>query len=68
MPYNYRIKSTENNSSKFGDCEICKKSCSEIFIQSETRCFKFEGKIHETYSKTNSHTFGHEICLINSRR
>lgn len=70
--YNYRLISTEDSSAKYGNCEVCHKPASEMFAQSETRYFKFEhdGVIHEgqTYNKCRATVFGHQDCVISTRR
>lgn len=65
--YVYRIKSTENSSTKFGPCEICGKACSEVFYQVEGKTFDLDGQIAITYHECKN-LFGHEACLIGARR
>lgn len=56
----YRLTSTRNNSSKYGNCEICNKPVSEVYQQVKQKRFFFESKEHWTHE---SNTFGHKSCL-----
>ena len=56
--YEYSLKSLEASSQKYGNCEVCKKSVSEVFIQIEGKHFK------NGLTRLNCHTlFGHKGCL-----
>jgi hypothetical protein len=68
--YRYKTTSTGSNSHKYGVCEVCGKHASEVFMQSEQREFfsKLTNKIELTYDDCNTHTFGHEECLLKRRR
>lgn len=67
--YHYHISSTNNNSSKYGNCQICGKPVSEVFIQSEQKEYiNLEGEKGLTYYKCAPHFFGHEHCLKSVRR
>jgi hypothetical protein len=69
--YKYTLSSTGESSKKYGKCEVCGEHVSEVFLQSETKHYKFEhdGQIYEgwTHNKCNSY-FGHKECLLSKRR
>lgn len=63
--YRYKINSTGSSSIKYGNCEVCKKSVTEVFMQSEEKRFVYNNQ--EYWAKQNN-IFGHKECLINKRR
>ena len=63
MTYKYAINSTGGSSAKYGNCEVCGKHASEVFLQIEERKYS-EGYTH---FKCNSY-FGHRECLESKRR
>ena len=69
--YKYKLDSTEGNSNSYGNCDICGKHCTEVFIQTEERAYSFEhdGKTYSglTQNKCHNH-FGHKTCLESVRR
>jgi len=68
MKYKYIINSTNDSSSKFGNCEICNKQVSEVFIQVEQRKYiKPDGEISFTGDKCTT-LYGHKECLLNKQR
>lgn len=61
--YKYKLISTHDNSSKYGNCEVCGKYASEVFHQIEAM------KIEDGWTYANCHNkFGHEQCLISLRK
>jgi hypothetical protein len=64
MQKHYRLSSTGSSSSKYGNCEWCKKHASEIFIGSFCHEFRStsgpEGHIGYAEDATS---FGHEECI-----
>jgi len=46
-----KLKTTGQSSTKLGDCEVCKKHCSEVFLKWQI----IDGVL--------TYTFGHEECL-----
>jgi hypothetical protein len=69
--YRYRISSTGESSSQYGNCDVCGGHCSEVYYQTEERHYSF---IHEgrafggwTGNKCNNH-FGHKECLEGKQR
>ena len=69
--YRYNLKSTEDSSSKYGNCDICGKHATEVFHQMEERHYKIEheGQIYEGWTKHNCNNyFGHRECLESKQR
>jgi len=60
----YRIRTTEDSSHRYGNCEICGKHCAEVFIQSSIKVCEIDGK---KFAAHDSNSFGHEECLIAKR-
>jgi hypothetical protein len=65
--YRYRIKSTGESSKKFGVCEVCGKHVAEVHHQVEEQSFEVDGVLNWT-SRDCLNLFGHEECLVASRR
>jgi hypothetical protein len=70
--YRYRITNTGGNSKQYGNCEICGKPCSEVFMQSSDRLYDKsfapeapqDPNAPKGYGWANtSCTFGHRKCL-----
>ena len=63
--YRYRLSSTGYNSNRYGNCEVCGKYVTEVFIQTKTKHYKFEhnGVVYEGWSHQGD-AFGHEKCLL----
>lgn len=72
--YHYKLEPMADNSTKYGDCEICKKPCSEVFHQVERRSYISSvglepGDVTRSYTHEGCHNlFGHKICLEGLRR
>lgn len=76
----YRLSSTSHSSAKYGVCEICRKHCSEVFMQGEQREVVLDDndppdvlathpdRIDHTFYGCRPHAFGHEACLIGIRK
>ena len=63
--YRYKLKQQHASSDKYGNCEICGKSVSDVYSQSKEHKFVLDGKEHWAY---DGDAFGHKECLINIRR
>lgn len=61
--YRYRLTTTRYSSRRYGDCEVCGKYCTEVYLQVEER--KYEGGW--TRLDCTDH-FGHEKCLKGVQR
>ena len=61
----YRLKSLEDSSHKYGQCEVCGRHSSEIFLQSERRrtVFYADGKKYD-FTKKENYVAGHKECLL----
>jgi hypothetical protein len=70
MEYKYKIASTKNSSEKYGNCEVCKKSVPEVFIQTEVRHYKTDdsGQKRWTFHGCRDSLFGHKECLAKVRK
>jgi hypothetical protein len=71
MVFRYELSSTNESSSKLGNCEVCGKHATEVYMQSEERHYKFEhnGVKYEGWTKNGCNDyFGHEQCLRSKRR
>src|SRR5262249_14448543 len=69
--FRYRLPSTDWNSKRYGDCEICKQPASEVFIQFELRYYIVDlpSGQHAGWTYNKCHTlFGHQHCLLSARR
>ena len=76
--YRYRLISTNSNSQKYGNCEICRKPATEVFHQTEERLYLHPlGVDHQDpdaptgYGWTRhqcSDVFGHKECLEHKQR
>lgn len=64
--YRYRISRTGGNSDKYGNCEICKQYCSDVYLQ--TREKKYEAPNEDDSWIICGDAFGHEECLRGIRR
>lgn len=62
--YRYKITSTGSSSKKYGVCEVCKKECTEVFLQTQEKKFTYQNTEHWTQGNK---IFGHKDCLINKR-
>lgn len=65
--YRYRLKSTGHNSEKYGNCEVCNKHCSEVFLQVEEKAYIIDNEICFTEHGCKS-LVGHKECLISARK
>lgn len=76
--YRYFLKSTNESSAKFGECQVCHKHASEVYIQSEQRSFVADeidnqqagvpvGTILWTFAGCKT-SLGHKECLESIRR
>ncbi len=64
MTYQYTLTSLRESSAKYGNCDVCHKHVSEVFIQRETREYAPDHWTHE-----GCHTlFGHKECLERQRK
>lgn len=70
MGFAYRLKSTGHSSERYGNCETCGQHCSEVFMQTETRGYRYPDTalMSYTYHNTNGALFGHRECLIRRQR
>lgn len=76
--YKYVLASSGYSSARYGNCEICGKHCSQVFIQREARWINYDDAARRalktddaggwTYYKCVPTMFGHEACLVSSRR
>ena len=57
--YRYRLSSMGDSSAKYGNCEVCKKHCGEVFLQSVDR----RSAYRDGWAGI-AQTFGHRECLI----
>jgi hypothetical protein len=63
----YTLKSLNDNSAKYGPCEVCEKPASEMFLQTEMRQYiTYANKLSWTYADCHDY-FGHKDCLISKR-
>lgn len=60
----YRLSSTKHSSQRYGNCEVCGKHASEVFVQVEE--IKIADEVGRWYRKTGT-IFGHEECLRQAR-
>lgn len=63
----YRIKDTGKDSDQLGNCEVCFKPVRCVFHQVEGKIYFRDGKLYVTHTECHDR-FGHEECLIASRR
>lgn len=65
----YRLSSLHDNSNKYGNCEVCGKYASEVFLQGESRLFysPISKDMCWTYNGCFKY-FGHKECLISKRK
>ena len=61
----YILISTGDSSNRYGNCEICGKHCSEVFMQYPIEKKVIRGKEIFIRGKT---IFGHKDCLIKARK
>jgi hypothetical protein len=67
--YHYRLTNTGYSSTRYGNCEVCAKHASEVFVQAEMRDYqRHDGTTSTTYANCRPHTFGHRDCLLSLRR
>jgi len=73
--YAYRLRSTRHSSRKFGNCEVCDKHATEVFIQVELKAVPWLVSLdsQETDPARDSYrdcstSFGHRDCLIAAQR
>lgn len=60
---------TGHNSEYYGNCEVCHKHCSEVFIQVQSRYYFFSDVGVGGWGYNECHTlFGHETCIRARRR
>ena len=57
----YRLNKMNSSSAKYGDCEVCNKPVSDVYLQTP------EHKTSRGWNYGIS-TFGHKDCLLNIRR
>lgn len=62
----FRLTNLEDSSAKYGDCEICKKHCSEIYLQTKLEFYDFPEDDASGWSYAGQ-GFGHKDCLISLR-
>lgn len=62
----FKLRQQQASSDKLGPCEICGKFVSDVYSQAEERLFSIgDGKEHWAHI---GDTFGHQECLIKTRR
>ena len=59
MNYRFELRSTNDNSDKYGNCEVCGLPCSEVFHLMEER----EYQPSQWTASGCRDQFGHEACL-----
>lgn len=68
--HRYTLHRTGHSSSRFGECDVCGKWCSDVFYQSEERAYVNPIQPdQESWTQHGCHAwFGHESCLLSRRR
>lgn len=67
--YRYRLTSTGYSSSRYGNCAVCDKHTSEVFIQIEERFYTIASIGHSGWTQNGCFTlFGHQECLESKQR
>lgn len=71
--YRYRLRSSGYSSERYGSCEVCKRPCTEVFLQVEQRFYRHftpAGVMcSEGWTDHECHgLFGHAKCLKRKRR
>jgi hypothetical protein len=67
--YKYRIIEMNGGSSKFGNCDVCKKPAGKIYHQIEMREYIHPTNEKINYTRDGCHDlFGHKSCLIKKRK
>ena len=62
MKMKYKLIEIESSSSKYGNCEICKKPVSDMWLQVVKHESSYGGLVY------GNSTFGHKKCLLEIRR
>jgi hypothetical protein len=65
--YRYRIKSLGESSRRYGPCEVCHKDTVDVHYQVEQQRCTIDGDTFWTCHACHD-LFGHEACLMGSRR
>lgn len=65
--YRYRIKATRSGSASLGPCEVCHKHADIMYLQTAQRRYGHNGEHGWTENGCRA-LFGHEACLIGTRR
>ena len=58
--YTYKLSATNSSSAKLGNCEVCNKQVSDVYLQTKYKNFVYEDQERQSHV---SDTFGHENCL-----
>lgn len=70
--YRYNLLSTNESSQKYGNCEVCGKHATEVFLQSEERYYTIERDgniIYKGWTQNKcKNLIGHKECLLNKQR
>lgn len=68
--HRYQLKTTNWNSNKYGNCEVCGKFCATVYHQGHDRYFEFNDKEGKLYSGWGMQPglYGCEKCLIERRK
>lgn len=66
--YRYKLSSLNESSNRYGNCDVCGKHASEMFIQTEEKEYtRPDGNKGWTQHECHQ-LFGHKECLENKRR
>ena len=65
--YRYKLIPINNNSAKYGNCEVCGRSMSAVFHQIEERQYHIDGRVRWTHYKCHNY-FGHKKCMESKQR
>ena len=63
--FKYKLTQQHASSDRYGNCEICEKFVSDVYIQTKEQLCSVHGK--EFWAMAGS-AFGHKECLIRIRR
>jgi hypothetical protein len=68
--YRYQMHNTGESSAKYGDCEVCRKHVSEVWLQIEERTYAaLPGEKGPFWTRAGCvDLFGHKKCLLSKRR
>ena len=67
MEYNYSLTNTGQSSSRYGNCEVCREHCSEVWHQVETRNYQIGNYQGQTFGGCRD-LWGHKECLESKQK